>query len=144
MHIELSKNSGILYYKYKGYYRLVPLGVCDANYFLCYLISVHMALSTNDSDILDNLEMGIRPLPFFLLGDEIFPWRPWLLRQYAGRILPRDERVYNYRYSRAQKNIENRFGILAARWSIFLTRIRALMENVEIYVCAYMALQNYL
>ena len=63
----------MLYYKYKSYYSLVLFGVCDANYFLCYLISVHMALSTNDSDILANLEMGIRPLPFILLGDEIFP-----------------------------------------------------------------------
>lgn len=83
----------MLYYKYKGYYRLVILGVCDANYFLCDLISVHMAVCTNDRGILANLEMGIRlrnevfnlarvtdlvgcdfkPLPFFLLGDEKFP-----------------------------------------------------------------------
>ena len=55
-----------------------------------------------------------KPLPFFLRSDEIFSLRPWLLRPFPVTNLPDYKKIYNYRYSKAQKTIENTFVILAA------------------------------
>ena len=85
-----------------------------------------------------------KPLPYYLLGDEIFPLKPWLMRPFPGKNMTEEERVYNYRQSRGRRTIENTFGILVTRWRIFLTPIRASVRNVEKYVLACLSLHNYL
>ena len=130
------------------------MAVCDANYYFT-LYDIGCYGSNNDSGILANSKMGqmfapshlhecsYSPLPYFLLDDEIFPLKSWLLRPFPGRNLPKNERVYNYRNSRARRTIENAFGILSARWRILLTPIRASVQNVEKFTCACLALYNY-
>ena len=79
----------------------------------------------NDSSVMANSEIGARfenqsfnlprdtdmlgydfkLLPFFLLGDEIRPLRPWLLRPFS---VPEHETVYNYRHSTARRNRKTR------------------------------------
>ncbi|XP_057296136.1 putative nuclease HARBI1 [Hydractinia symbiolongicarpus] len=102
--IECPKNSGTLYYKYKGFYSIVLLAVCDANY--CFtLFNVGAYGSNNDSGVLANSEMGNRfsdknfhlpedqdlcgcrpykPLPYFQVADDFFPLKSWLMRRYPG------------------------------------------------------------
>ena len=84
------------------------------------------------------------PLPYFLLRDNIFSLKKWLIKHYPGRNLSEGQKIYNYRVSRARPVIENAFGILAARWRIFHRPIQATVEHVELYVLAALALHNYL
>ena len=58
--------------------------------------------------------------------------------------LTEGQRVYNYRQSHAQRVVENAFGVLVARWRIFLTPIKAAVESVEKYVKGTVVLHNYL
>ena len=81
------------------------------------------------------------PLPYFLVGDEIFPLKTWLMRPYPG-TLAEQERDFNYRLSR--RLIQNCFGILAARWRIFSAPIEPSVANAERYTLACIALHNYL
>ena len=83
------------------------------------------------------------PLPYFLVGDEIFPLKTWLVRPYPGK-LTEEQRIFNYRLSRARIVIENTFGILVTRWRIYSRPIKASVENVEKYVLATISLHNYL
>lgn len=56
-------------------------------------------------------------MPYFLVGDEIFPLRHNLMRPYSKRNrLTETQRIYNYRHSRARRVIENAFGILTTRY----------------------------
>lgn len=155
--IECPRMSGTLYYNYKGFFSIVLLAViCDSRY--CFtLFDLGKYGSNNDSGILGNSEMGdliasnsikippasshsnIDSLPFHLIGDEIFPLKTWLMRPYPGK-LSEDQRIFNYRISRARRSIENTFGILAARWRIFYKPIRGNVSNVE----KCMSLHNYL
>ena len=142
---------------------MVLLAMCDANY--CFtLFNFGNYGSNNDSGVLANSTMGegfeygtiklpnpsqvvgcdYDPLPYFILGDEIFPLKSWLLRPFGERNLSEEKLIYNYRHSRARRTIENTFGILVARWRIFSRPIRATVENTEKYVLACLALHNYL
>ena len=58
---------------------------------------------------------GNRSLPYVLVGDDIFPLKPWLMKPYPGKNLHEMQRILNYRLSRARHTIENAFGILAAK-----------------------------
>ena len=159
--IEAPSNSGTLYHNYKGYFSIVLLAICDAKYNFI-LVDMGQYGSNNDSGVLAHSAIGhafennsIRmpevekiddcdlELPYYLLGDEIFPLITWLMRPYPGK-LPEQEQVYNYRHSRARRVIENAFGILRARWRIFSQPIRASVENTERYIMACLSLHNYL
>ena len=150
-HIKVGcpKLSGMLYYNCKGFFSIVLMALSDANY--CFtLYDLGQYGSNNDSGIFANPEMSkmfeenqlndppdcILPeddkhsLPYFLLGDEVFLLKKWLMQPY-------------YRHSRAWQCIENAFVILTARWRIFHKAIRATVENVENYTLACLALHNY-
>ena len=84
-----------------------------------------------------------KALPYYLLADEIFPLKSWLMRRFPGKNMTEEERVYSCRQSRG-RIIENTFGILVTLWRIFLRPIQTSVRNVEKYVLACLSLYNYL
>ena len=84
------------------------------------------------------------PLPYFIVGDDIFSLKEWLMKPYPGTSLTIEERIFNYRLSRCRRVIENAFGILVARFRIFHTPICASIKNTESYVKAAVVLHNFL
>ena len=161
--IECPKRSGTLYYNYKGFFSIVLLAICDATY--CFTVfDLGQYGSNNDSGVLANSHLGqlfddnllnVPPdsklfdtddemLPYFLLCDEIFPLKRWLMRHFPGKGADEEKRVYNYRQSRGRRVIENAFGILSAQWRIFQKSIRSTVQNAEKYTLACLALHNYL
>lgn len=156
-------NSGSLYFNYKGWFSLVLLAVCDARYSFT-LVDIGSYGSSNDSGVFSHSAMGhaleaekmnlpsSEPLegwkddllPYFLVGDEAFALKTWMLRPYPGKGLPEDQRIFNYRLSRARRVIENAFGILSARWQIFHHPIQTSIETAECMVKAAVCLHNYL
>ena len=138
------------------------LATCDTRYCFSFM-EIGSYGSNNDSGIFKNSKMGklfennkmrvpeastkmgcpFEPLPYFLLGDEIFPMKLWLMKPYPG-TLTRDQRIFNYRLSRGRRTIENTFGILVVRWRIFRNAIQASVENVQRYIMACVCLHNYL
>ena len=68
------------------------------------------------------------PTPYFFVGDAAFPLKTYMLRPYPGKYLPDEERVFNYRLSRARRVIENTFGILVTKFRIFRRPIIAKPE----------------
>ena len=113
------KKSGSEYFNHKGYFCLVLLALVDADYKFLW---VNMGASGSSSDAqifnrsklqrrIENGRLGLPPpeplgpgggggganLPYFLLGDDAFALRPWLVKPYSRRQLTREERIANYR-----------------------------------------------
>ena len=66
------------------------------------------------------------------------------MKPYAFRGLSREERIFNYRLSRARRVVENVFGILASRFRVLLTTMNLSPKVVQKIVLACCTLHNFL
>ena len=97
------------------------MAICNANYCFTY-VDVGTYRSNIDSGVLVNPQMGKdfkerkmnipKPsnlgsfesgkLPYFFVGDEIFPLQEWLIKPYSKSALTSEiKQIFNYRQSRA-------------------------------------------
>lgn len=149
-----------MHYNYKNYHSTVLMAMCDAQYRFIYVDIGHYG-KDNDASIFGQSQMfslmengdltvpspkllGEQQVPHYIVGDEIFPLKPWLMKPYGGKNLSEHQHIFNYRLSRARRTIENSFGILSARWRIYHTAIRADMTTTDLIVKSTIALHNYL
>ena len=141
--IQYPSKTGTLYHNYKGFLSIVLLAACNAKYSFTLVDMGHYG-SNNNNGIGRKFEWGeinlpnpsilegcsFNPLHYYMVGDEIFPLKTWLMRPYPGK-LTEEQKIFNYRLSWASLVIKNAFGILVTRWRIFLTPISASVENVQ-------------
>ena len=163
-HIRIKKpdHGGSLYYNYKGYHSITLMAAVSGNYEFLY-VDVGGEGRQSDGGIWRHCSLrkklakgklhllGARPLPGseyctkqVFVGDDAFPLGPNLMKPFSRRQLSHDERVFNYRLSRARRCSENAFGILASRFRLFLTEIDAHPDKVSNCVLAAICLHNML
>ena len=143
---------------------MILMAVCNARYIVS-LVDIGKFGSNNDSEVFRNSPIGkvccndeislpvaecleasptFGKVPYFSVGDGVFPLQSWLLRSYPGQGLPEEQRIFNYRLSRARRIIENAFGILAVRWGVFMQPIQSTVEETDRIVKATICLHNFL
>lgn len=85
-------------------------------------------------------------MPYVIVGDEAFPLKSYLMRPYSKNYVTGSEsnRIFNYRLSRARRVVENSFGILSARWRVFLRYLEVQPDMVDKIVLASCCLHNML
>jgi len=65
------------------------------------------------------------------------------MKPFTGDNLTDEQRIFNYRLSRARRTIENAFGILVTKWKILQSRIDAQPKVASKIVLAAVAVHNY-
>ena len=64
------------------------------------------------------------------------------MKPYGHRGLDHEERIFNYRTSRARRVVENSFGILAHRWRVLLTTIQLSRRGARKVTTSCLILHN--
>ena len=83
-------------------------------------------------------------MPFIFVGDEAFFLQQHMMRPCPEKLLPQQKKIFNYRLSRAQRIVENAFGIPAACFWVFCHPLMVSIENVETVVKGIVVLHNFL
>ena len=90
------------------------------------------------------ITQGGRDVPYFILADDVFALKTWLMTPYGKRMLTREERIANYRISRGGRVVENAFGILVSRFRVMMTTNELPPETVSEVVLTCVVLHNIL
>jgi hypothetical protein len=83
-------------------------------------------------------------VPYHFLGDDAFALGETMMKPYPNKSLEPKERVFNYRFSRCRRVVENTFGIASARFRILRVPIAQKYENAVLTVQVVIALHNFL
>ena len=159
--IKAPANSGSDYYNYKGFFSIILLAVVTSDYkFMWIDVSGKGASSDahifNASALKDALEKNdllgfpqpdplpgdTEDIPYFLVGDDAFALRTFMMKPYGKREMTREERIFNYRLSRARRVVENSFGILANRFQVLLTTMLHEPDTVRLLIKTCVILHN--
>lgn len=163
-HIRITapSKSGSLFFNYKGYFSIVLMGVCDADYNFTYVdIGAYGSISDGGTfgesvfgqclrnktiplPIRQNLPGSNTVMEHFFVGDAAFPLSENLMRPYSGKNLNIVKGVFNYRLSRARRIIENTFGVLVARWRIYHRAICAAPLTTDNIIKVTVCLHNFI
>ena len=128
MALKKPKNSGALNHNYKGFFSVVMLALVDGQYKFRWV-----DVGTAGSCFPDPapITQGGRVVPYFILADDVFALKTWLMKPFGRRMLTREERIANYRISRGRRVVEKAFGILVSRFRVMLTTIELPPETVR-------------
>ncbi|XP_071579909.1 uncharacterized protein [Temnothorax nylanderi] len=151
--IKAPPMSGFQYYNYKGFFSIVLLAACDADYKFTWVdIGQYGSISDGgvwaNTDFVQALEEETAnlpppiplpntnisdPFPHVFVADKAFPLSTYMMRPFPRRNvnLSDNERIFNYRLSRARRVIENTFGILGAKWQILNSTMSCSPKKAE-------------
>ncbi|XP_058818499.1 uncharacterized protein LOC131682978 [Topomyia yanbarensis] len=161
--IKCPPNAGSLYYNYKRYHSIILLAACDADYRFTF-IDVGSPGADGDMNVFGRTKFGqdiledcglleLPPdasvngieIPFFFVGDDAFPLSSRIMKPYGtGSAFSNEQKIFNYRLSRARRTIENAFGLLTMRWGCLRSEFLCYPDKVKVIVGACCALHNFL
>ena len=99
---------------------------------------------TNGTLRLPPAQDNVEGLNFVFVADEAFALGEHLLKPFPMRNLTPEQRIFNYRLSRARRVVENAFGILYSSFRLFLTAINLAEYKLNHVVLCCCVLHNYL
>ena len=154
-------NSGSEFFNYKEYFSIILLAVVTHDYKFLW-VDVSGRGSSSDAHIYnqsafkealekndlvgfpqpDALPGDTEDVPYFLVGDDAFALRTYLMKPFCNRGMSKKQRIFNYRLSRARRVVENAFGILANRFQVLLTTMLHKPQTVRLLVKACVLLHN--
>lgn len=155
-------NSGSIFYNYKHTHSIVLMAICDGDLKFIY-IDAGVNGRISDGGVFNNCSFARAlangslhlptpralpgrdtSVPFVIVADDAFAFKPEMMKPYTGNHLSATERIFNYRLSRGRRCIENTFGVLSARFRVFRSPIALDAAKTRKITLATCALHNFL
>lgn len=150
----------IITFLLQGFHSLALMAICDASYRFTYL-DVGAYGSEGDCNIFKESKFGTDvlhdrldfpenatvngvKLPFFYVADDAFPLCKRIIKPYSKKNLSAEERIFNYRLSRARRCIENAFGLLCSKWACLKKTLYCSPDRAQKIISACCMLHNFL
>jgi hypothetical protein len=116
----------------------------DAQIFNSWELKEAILDGTIDFPAPEPIVEGDQDIPYFIIGDDAFALKTWMMKPYSVRGLSREQRIFNYRLSRARRVVENAFGMLASRYRCRLNVMCQPPDTVSTITLAFCLLHNML
>uniref|UniRef100_A0A8C4XGT5 DDE Tnp4 domain-containing protein n=1 Tax=Erpetoichthys calabaricus TaxID=27687 RepID=A0A8C4XGT5_ERPCA len=149
-------HTGSAFFNYKGYFTFILMVVCDARYRFT-VVDIGAYGRDSDAGVFVRSQFGSQLIqgnlsllpPSTLPSSEVLSPHVYVIIivfhiLFTGTNLTPEQRIYNYRHSRARRDVENAFGILAARWRIFGKDMECSVDRAQDITKACICLHNYL
>ena len=159
---QMSTRGGSLFHNCKGFHSIVLLALVDGDYQFLW-VDMGAARSTSDAQNFkhtalrhkiedgsigfpdsESLGIGGSKVNFFILRDDPFPLKLWLMRPYSSHSMDLKETVFNYRIRWGRIVVKNAFGMLTSRFRIFQSPLQQQPRVVNRVVMACLVLHNLL
>ena len=158
--IKAPMHSGSMFRNYKSFFSIVLQAVVDANYrFITIDVGAYGkesdggifshsnlakqmengALNSNQEKVLPGTNIA---MPHFLVGDEAYPLKTYLMRPYPQRNLSPQEDLFNKRLTNARQTVECAFGILTSKWRLLLKAIEVNPDRADNIIKCVCLLHN--
>lgn len=164
LHLIISKLCYNIKLNLQGFHSIVLMACCDAHYNFTYIdvgaygsegdanvfaaSNIGKALVNDDLPFPENASVGSIKMPFYLVADDAFPLHKRIMKPFIKKrgacYLNQDERIFNYRLSRARRCIENAFGILRTKWQCLGRTLYCTPEKARKIIIACCYLHNFL
>ena len=160
--IQAPLRSGSVHFNYKKNFSIVLMAVCDLKYRFT-LVDIGDSGCQSDISVFANSFFGhaiendmlnipkLSPLPnseicfpFVFVGDDAFGLKANMMKSYPSQNRTLEEKVFDYRLSRARRIIENSFGIATARFRIFRRPMNAKVSTAKSVTKAVVGLHSFL
>lgn len=157
-------NSGTEFYNYKHFFSIVLFALVDADYCFRY-VDVGCQGRLSDGGVFKNTKlykkleersMAVPPpsilqvpyaikVPYVILADKAFALNEYTMKPFGGEPdRGFQERIFNYRLSRARRVVENAFGILSSVFRVLRKPMLLEPKTASKIVLTTIHLHNYL
>lgn len=143
--------SGSEFYNYNGVFSIILFAIVDAELNFTYIcigtnghtqdVAVWTECSFKEGLEKNTLNFSSNHV---IVADDVFPFKQNILKTYSKTKLSAQKWVFHYRLLQARTWVKNAFGILAARFRIFLRTIEIKTSTVDDIVWAACSLHNWL
>ena len=82
------------------------------------------------------------PVPYYIVGDNAFGISKRLMNPFVIRNMEHHERIFDYRFSRTRRVLENAFGILAHKFRVLLRTMNQRPETCRTIITTCVILHN--
>lgn len=156
-------NTSTEFFNYKGTFSIVLFALVDADYNFLFS-DVECKGRISDGGVIKNSilykklvkeELGIpnpqplperdRPVLYVFVTDDAFGLHDNIMKPYPGiQEKASEKRVFNYRFSRARRVVENVFGLLSAKFRVLRKPLVLQPDKAEKVVLACVYMYNFL
>ncbi|XP_019856419.1 PREDICTED: protein ALP1-like [Amphimedon queenslandica] len=130
------------------------------DYYCCFLNvavkwtdSVHDARMFSQSRLNELLKNEVIPpcwqricdedIPIFIIGDPAYPSMPYLMKEYAGGGMNRQEQYFDFRLCSTRNVTECAFGRLKARFACLKHAMNINLDDIPFIIYACFVVHNY-